>query len=148
MKKPIFSWDPEDGSALCIIHDREKTYYGMASCHPDDIDMMSEKTGCELAYMRACLMSLKSVREEFKAELKGLKKYYYSMNTSKWFNPEGYEARRLFSHMGLLEADIAALKTLIEEQNNNIQEFIKNKGEFYKKIRRNRERDQLLAENK
>ena len=81
MKKPVFTWNEEDGSALCVIYDKDKVYYGAATCHPKDKDMMSEKAGCELAYLRAALMGLRSVRDELKAELQGLKKYYYSMNT-------------------------------------------------------------------
>lgn len=148
MKKPVFSWDAEDGSALCIIQSRDKTYYGVATCHPNDRDMMSEKTGCEIAYMRACLMSLRGVKDELKTELKGLKKYYHSINTSKYFNPESYEVRRLIFHMEHIEADIAALKILIQEQRKNIQEFISRKEKFYEKIRRNRKADETLVENK
>lgn len=148
MKKPIFNWNEEDGTSLCVIYDRDKMYYGTATCHPEDRDMMSEKAGCELAYLRAAVMGLKSVRDELKTELQGLKKYYYSMNTSKHFNPESYEARRLMSHMDRLEKDIEIVKTLINQQNKQINDFIKNKDEYYKKIRKNRKLDKLLAEKK
>ena len=49
MKKPIFTWDLETGEALCVIKDKDKIYYGVAKCHPDDFDMKSEKTGCFIA---------------------------------------------------------------------------------------------------
>ena len=30
MKKPEFIWDPETGSALCVISNKNETYYGTA----------------------------------------------------------------------------------------------------------------------
>ena len=115
MKKPIFNWEEETGTALCVIYDKDKVYYGNATCHPDDRDMISEKTGCEIAYRRACIMRLKSLKEEFKLEYKTLKKCYYSMNTSKYFNPKSYEARRIVSHMQQAQENIEAIKYVIEE---------------------------------
>ena len=138
MKKPQFSWDPKDGAALCIIYDKNNVYYGTAKCHPEDTDMMSEKTGCEIAYMRAILQSLKKQRDELKCELKGLKKYYYSINQSKHFNKDSYEVRLLISHIKLITEDISILKELIKIQRERLNDFLKNKSTFYQKIRKNR----------
>lgn len=58
MKKytPEFTWDEETGIAICIItDDKQRTFIGEATCHPDDTDMRSERTGCELAFRRAKL---------------------------------------------------------------------------------------------
>lgn len=58
MKKytPEFTWDEESGSAICIIKDeKNRVFIGEAICHPDDQDMISERTGCELAFRRAKL---------------------------------------------------------------------------------------------
>lgn len=86
MKQPIFNWDPETGGALCIFQTKEKTYYGTAICAPKDRDMMSERTGCFIAEQRAILNMLRDKRDTLKIELKALKKYYYSMNKSKYFD--------------------------------------------------------------
>ena len=50
--------------------------------------------------------------------------------------------------MDRLEKDIEIVKTLINQQNKQINDFIKNKDEYYKKIRKNRKLDKLLAEKK
>lgn len=33
MKRPRFTWNEESGEALCVIQDKNKTYYGTATCH-------------------------------------------------------------------------------------------------------------------
>ena len=50
-KTPFFSWDPETGSALCVLFDRDKTYYGTATCAAADKDMMSEEAKMELGFL-------------------------------------------------------------------------------------------------
>lgn len=141
MKKPYFSWDEETGSALCIIPDKENAYYGSAVCSPEDKDMMSEKTGCEIAFRRASLTALKSKRKQLMIELKGLKRFYYTINKSKYFNPESYEVRRLEFHMAMIQADIDATKELIEQQRQALVDYLGAKADFYKRIRRNRKAD-------
>ena len=61
-----------------------------------DQDMMSEKTGCEIANRRAEIMVLKGyVKNELKPRLRALKQLYYSMNRSKYFNEKSYENKML-----------------------------------------------------
>ena len=48
-KQPKFTWDPERGVAKCTIYDGENEFTGVAQCCEADRDMMSEKTGCEIA---------------------------------------------------------------------------------------------------
>lgn len=148
MKRPRFTWNEENGEALCVIQDKNKIYYGTATCHQNDRDMMSEKTGCEIAFLRANLMALRNYRDELQIELKGLKKYYYSINRSKYFNEKSYEVQRLQAHMQMLKDDLNSLKELIEEERQYLINYLKGKGEFYKKIRQNREKNQKLDETK
>ena len=70
--EPIFNWDAETGTAACILSDGKKIFTGLAQCHPDDIDMASEKTGCEIAFKRAKINALREYRDELKASLKAL----------------------------------------------------------------------------
>ena len=39
---------------------------------------MSEKTGCEIAFLRANLMALRNYRDELQIELKGLNKLMFN----------------------------------------------------------------------
>ena len=102
---------------------------------------MSEKTGCEIAYHRALITALRSRRDELQIQYQGLHNYYYTMNKSKWFNENSYEARRLNSHMSMLLEDIDALKEEIKAEQNFLRNYMKDKAEFYKKIRHNRKAD-------
>ena len=73
MKHPVFEWHPEDGIAICRIEDRDHIIYeGKAKCHEDDKDMMNEKTGCEIALMKALIKYQKAQMRNTKYELKGL----------------------------------------------------------------------------
>ena len=74
--EPIFNWDEDAGVASCILSDGEKVFTGFAQCHPDDKDMSSEKTGCEIAFRRARINALRGYRDELKIKLKALNQLY------------------------------------------------------------------------
>ncbi len=137
-KQPTFSWDEETGSTICLLFDKENTYYGTATCSPTDYDMKSEKVGCEIAYHRAVISALQSRRDELKIKLKALKEYYYTMNKSKYFDENSYPIKRLLSQMEILKHDIILLKEEIQNEKNYLTEYMNNKADFYTKIRRNR----------
>lgn len=112
---------------------------GIAQCHPDDIDMMSEKTGYHIALERAAIYGLQSIRKnELKPELASLKQLYYSMNRSKYFNPKSYEARTLKRQIKIKEEDIRSITNEIYLRKERLREFINNKDSFYKAVRANR----------
>jgi hypothetical protein len=103
--------------------------------------MLSEKTGCEIAYHRAIINSLKDRRNELTLKRSGLKEYYHTINCSKYFNENDYAIRRLMSHISMLDEDIAMTKDLIREEQNYLKKYMTDKAEFYEKIRRNRKAD-------
>ena len=138
MKKPIFTWDAESGETLCVINDKEKVYYGIAKCHPEDMDMKSEKTGCFIAEERAKIMMLSHKRDELKIELKALKRYYASISQSKYFDETSYPIRRLLDHMSRIETDITDIKELLQYEKKILNTYISEKEKLYERIRRNR----------
>ena len=139
--KPQFYFNEGDGSSLCIISTKNKTYVGSAQCLDADRDMMSEKTGCEIAYHRAIIHSLEDHLQDIKGELAGLKKYYYSVNQSKYYEENSYMANMLRSQIEQREDDIKMTKSLIKEEKEYLKEYMKNKAKFYEKIRQNRKAD-------
>ena len=134
---PIFTWDEEVGYANCTLTDAKtgKTYVGTAACHPDDSDMMSEKTGCELAYRRARINALRGHRDELKCELNALNRLYYNMKHSTRFNPCGYENIMLQRHIRMTENDLATAKDIIATELQNLYEIIDEKEKFYTRVR-------------
>ncbi len=143
MITPQFIWEQDTGYAACILTDSStnKTYFGSAVCANVDKDMMSEKTGCQIAHVRATIEALKARREELKAGYKSLRQFYYSVNQSKNYNKQGYMERMLNRQLRMYELDLSVIN---DEINNHIQmlkEYIDAKDNFYKRIRANRKGD-------
>ena len=136
--EPIFSWSPEQKCAVCAITDDNKTFYGTAYCDPEDEDMMSEKTGYEIAYRRARIKACRYTKNQLKERLAALNQLYYSMNRSKKFNEKSYENRMLQRQLRLIKDDLATVKDMIATEEQNLRNFIENKDKFYKKVRANR----------
>ena len=145
-QEPIFNWDPEEGVASCIIKYKNQTFCGVAMCHEEDKDMMSEKTGMEIAYRRATIDYLKYVRDmELKPALKALKQLYYTMKHSTHFNPNSYENSKLQRHIRMYEFDLETINELIADERKNLKDYIDKKDEFYKKTRIGRQIKQAEA---
>ena len=145
-QEPIFNWDPEEGVASCIIKYKNQTFCGVAMCHEEDKDMMSEKTGMEIAYRRATIDYLKYVRDmELKPALKALKQLYYTMKHSTHFNPKSYENSKLQRHIRMYEFDLETINELIVDERKSLKEYIDKKDEFYKKTRIGRQIRQAEA---
>ena len=137
--KPIFHYDKETGCSTCVIKTKYGKFSGTACCHPDDMDMASEKVGCEIAYSRAAIDSLKYERDNvIKPSLKALKQLYYSMNRSKKFNPKSYEYKMLKRQIECWEFDLAVINDMINTERTWIRDYINTKEALYQNIRANR----------
>lgn len=138
-RKPIYEWDEENGIATCFIFDKNNTFMGMAMCHEDDKEFMNEKTGLHIAEARATIRMLQHIKNnELKPELAGLKQLYYSINKSKEYNRKSYEAKMLWKQMKVKQRDIDILTNLIYEERQALNNYIKDKDDFYKKVTSNR----------
>ena len=141
--KPIFHYDKETGCSTCIIGTKYGKFSGTACCHPDDMDMASEKVGCEIAYSHAAIDSLKYERDNIiKPSLKALKQLYYSMNRSKKFNPKSYEYKMLKRQIECWEFDLAVINDMIDTERTWIRDYINTKEALYQNIRANRNNGQ------
>ena len=140
-REPEFMWNPESGVATCVIEDNfGRTHVGVAACHPEDHDMMTDKVGCEIAFMRAEIAALQAyVRDDLKPGLAALKQLYYSMKHSTKFSPKSYEAIMLYRQMRIKEEDIAYMKEIINMRKQALKTYIDRKDEFYIKTRKGRE---------
>lgn len=134
-KEPTFMY--ADGQTICILHDGTA---GIAQCHPDDADMMNARTGQEIAYRRAEIKAYCNFRDNTKTRLSALNQLYYSMNRSKHFNPKSYESKMLQRQIRLLNDDLAAANEMIATLREDLRTYIKEKDNFYKAIRKNRQR--------
>ena len=123
--KESYKWDPEEGSAIVKIEDKNGyVFIGSAQCHPDDKEHMSEYLGLEIAEIRARLNMLRHIRDnETIPALRVIEHVFNNMKTSKQFNPKSYEARMIRRQINILKADLKAIKTIIKDYNDYIKEL-------------------------
>ena len=135
--KPKFSWHPDNGTAICVLKDdKGRVFVGEAFCNPEDSDMMSERTGCELAFRRAKLEYLRTIRDaELKPALAALKHLYACMVHSTHFEANSYESRTIRKHIHQIEFDLATTKEMIANEYQGISDYIKGKDKVYQRIR-------------
>lgn len=138
-RQPYYDWNKEDGIATCILYDGENTFLGLATCHPDDKDFQSEKTGLYIAEARAEIQALKHYKNNvLKPGLNALKQLYYSINHSKQYNKKSYEAKMLYRQIKMKETDIEEVQLIINGRKADLKKYIDAKEEFYQSIKRNR----------
>ena len=143
MEKINTLWDEEYKHAYCGIKTPDgNTVVGEAICHPQDVDMVSEKTGCTIAERRAYIKYMQYQKENIlKPELKALKKFYNVVNQSKYYNEQDYTNQMLIRHIKRLEEDIESLKQEIKTEKINLRDYISTKDTFYQEVRKHRQTD-------
>jgi len=113
---------------------------GTAMCHEDDVDMMSWRTGEEIAFKRAKMDALRIHRDcDLKPQLAALKQLYYSMKHSSKFNPNSYENRMLQRQIRAIEFELTTIKEMLVYEHQNLRDYIKGKDKLYQKIRKRNE---------
>lgn len=140
IKNMNWIWDEENHKATCIItNEKGKDFFGVAFCHPDDLDMESPKTGQEIAFYRAKIEYLRDLRDsDLKPRLAALKQLYYSMKHSKQFQPKSYENRMLQRQIRLIKFDLDTTNEIIAVEQQRLKRYIGEKDKFYHSIRRQR----------
>ena len=140
------TFNPEDGKTTCVLNYDNKQFFGYATCANDDMDMVSKKTGEEIAIQRAKIAVLQYEKNMIESELRGLKSLYFSIKHSRRYNPKSYEAKMLQKQMHMREEDIAGLKDEIKETRLYLKHYIDLKDSFYQQVRKLRKREQLEKE--
>lgn len=131
-----FAFDEKLGYARCLMIYNGQAFEGGAKCHPDDMDMISERTGCCIAEARAYIKALRFKRDhEIQPKLDVLRHLYNNMQTSKYFNSKSYEAKMLRSQIGAIEKELAAVSQDLTEEKKYLKEYIDKKDKFYQRLR-------------
>lgn len=148
MKQNQYIWDEETKTSTVIVYDHfNNAYTGTAICHPDDYDMVTQRTGMAIAEKRACLKLFQNELRYIKSELRALEQLYYSMSKSKHFNAESYENKMLQRQIFQKKEDIETYKGLIATMRTEIYLYIMEKDSMYKTIRNLRREKQLEEEH-
>lgn len=137
------SYTYSHGIAKCVIIDNDGSIYtGEAYCHPEDTDMMSEKTGLQIAETRANIKFLKHLIKDSKRELKALKDFHSLLKFNPYYNKDVRETHLLIREIRRREKDIQENENSLKEMKSALAEYIAEKEKFYQKIRRNRNKGQ------
>ena len=108
----------------------------MASCSTEDIDMKSEKVGCEIAYRRARIDYFKEQKAKYRIQLEGLRHFKSTLSSN--IDTNDYIYKRLLKEIKNLEDKIIYCCTKIDFEKSRLREYINDKDEFYKYIRKKR----------
>lgn len=148
MIEPTFEWVEELGQATCIIEDKQgHIFIGTATCHTDDQDMKSRRTGEEIAYRRARIEQMQHIRENVKLELQALNQLYYSMKHSTHFNPKSYENKMLQRQIRGKTFDLDTIKEMLATERENLKNMLQEKDKFYNQVRAHRSKAKTIQEN-
>ena len=142
MKDIWFDWDEDEKIAKCMMRESKNgpVFVGEAYCHDDDLDMVSARTGQEIAFRRAKIKCLQHIRNtDIKPRLAALKHLYGCMVHSTKFNPNSYENCMLQKQIRGLEFDLATTNEMIQYERENLKAYIDDKDKMYKHIRKKRE---------
>lgn len=135
--KRIYSFNKETGAATVEIISGDLGFVGMACCHDDDMDFMSEKTGLQIAEVRAEIDFLRHIRDnELIPAIKALQHLQDTMKTSKHYNKDSYEATMLRRQIAIKKNELVAVKEEIARSRQFLTAYIHGKEELYTKLRK------------
>jgi hypothetical protein len=137
--KPKYTWDAEHGIATCTVYYKQHEFSGLARCDDADRDMMNEKTGCFIAEMRAEIKLLKYVINEYTQEAKTLNHFHSIISQSDSYDYGSYESYMLRRQIRLAEGNRQVAKEILENHQQALSQYIKDKDDFYKSVRAFRE---------
>lgn len=138
-REPKMIWNPEEGIAKCILTIDGQQFIGEAKCCETDKDMMSEKTGCTIAYARARIKYYIHLKDnDIKPALAALKHLYNNISCGKTFNKNSRENYLLRRSIRQKESELDTIKDMIDTEKEELSRLIKEKDLFYKAVRANR----------
>lgn len=125
MKKPDVKWNEDTQTAEYTIYYKDMTFTGKTSVRPGQRSY-GENVGINIAQCKALRKYLRYViNHELKPGLYALKRYYYSINKSKQYNENSYEAKMLKRQIKGWELDIQAVKDEISDIDLEMQITLK-----------------------
>lgn len=126
----------QDGRSVCTIEYKGICFIGDAKCHEQDADFQSEKTGLQIAEIRANIKLLQFRRDtEIKPQIKILKHLLHNIQSSQYHNPKAYESIMIRNQLKALNADLNEINSIIHDEKKYLKEYINEKDKFYKRIR-------------
>lgn len=136
MKQPEFYFDEGTGLTTAKVYYKNNCFVGEAWCHPDDEDIMSEFTGCELALKRANIQVMQWIKNnELIPEIKALK---HLKSLQEQHEETLFEKSYLITLREILrlENDLTTLKEMIALEKQELKSYIDAQDKFADLIRK------------
>ena len=130
-----FTWDETSGYATCALYVDGKKYCGDAHCCPDDLDMISKRTGYEIAYRRAEIQYIKYLKRRAYIAYKAIEHLYSTIRLSSKLNYESIEYKAITRELRNALCEYNSFKELLAERRNSLNTYISEKDKFYKQFR-------------
>ena len=127
-----------DNIVRCELEDPDthEIVVGEAKCMPQDMDMMSEKTGGDIALYKATIKILRNKRKRTRQEYRVLKNL---LKTYK--NRPNFDTNDPYVRIYSYGQDIEYLNNCENNCREELRKYIDEKDNFYQKIRAMRKRD-------
>ena len=135
--KKVHEWNPETGTASCIIEYNNQKFGGYASCHPDDLPFISPLTGGYIAEGRANIKYYQHIKNnELYPQIKVLKHLLNTIENSKNYSPKDNMVivKRIRKELNLKNIELEKIKNAIEAEKKNLKDYIIAKDNFHKKL--------------
>ena len=117
-------------------------YVGKAYLHEDDKDLGNEKTGLFIAETRAKIKFLKQLNRQHKIQLKGIIDTCKMLINSSNCDKDSYEIKLIQKEIARRKKAISEEEEIIDRLRSNLKEYIDAKEDFYKRIRKGRQKGQ------
>lgn len=140
MRNDKIFWDEETGLAKYSFDAGGRHYEGTAVCHPEDMDFKNQFTGLEIAHMRAVIAYGKDEKIRLEGKVKGLKQLEASINCSKYYDKNGYEATMLRRQIHLAEEELRYCREDLANIKEDLQTYLNNKAFLYSNLRKKRKK--------
>lgn len=142
MEKYDINFDKQTGIAKATINYNGVEFITHAFCHPDDMDVVSEFVGCEIATRRANIKVLQHIKnQEIKPEIRALK---HLKSLQEAHGETIFEKSYLITLRELLrlENELNTIKEMIATEKQGLKEYINAQEEISQIIRHKREKAQ------
>lgn len=129
-------YDTENKQAWIGIKTKYGTFIGTCKAHPEDYDIASEFTGCEIAERKAYIKALKAHCRFISAEIKTLENLYKRLMCYKDFDYKSFEARQIRKVIYEKREELTSYKNIIEGYKTRIETYLQTKRKQIEKIKK------------
>ena len=134
--KVDYNWSPETGIATCILECDSRKFIGTAKCHPDDLDMESERTGLFIAECRAYINYKRYLRDtRYLPQYNILKHTYQTALQTKGCENDYHAMAVIRKQMQIARKKLDLIKAEIVAEQAQLKFYIDQKDKLYNRIR-------------